>query len=203
MNTRITAILSAWVGFVGGIVTMLIVIAVVLSLSSCGAARRPSSPPALVVDMAPVQRLDSATLRNWLPNDLAGLPPYLVPAPAGSTPKQRRQWQKAQVQNLTRAGVQPAKIKNSSVATAPGATSINRPASAVATAAGSVATDARKAGQRGGASAVGPRAVATATSSHGPPWWVYLGVAVLGAIGWELLSAKVAPVRRLLRWRIS
>jgi len=151
-----------------------------------------------------MQRLDSATLQNWLPSDLSGLPPYLVPAPAGSSPKQRRQWQKAQAENLARAGVQPTtvKIKNSSVATAPGATAINRPASAVATAAGSVATDARKAGQRGGASAVGPGAVATATSSSGLPWWVYLLVAVLGAVGWELFSAKVAPVRQLLRWRM-
>jgi hypothetical protein len=61
---------------------------------------------------------------KWLPNDLAGLPPYLAPAPAGSSPKQRRPGQKAQAQNLARAGVQPTtvKIKNSSVATAPGAT---------------------------------------------------------------------------------
>jgi hypothetical protein len=27
-------------------------------------------------------------------------------------------------------------------------------------------------------------------------------VAVLGAVGWELLSAKVGPVRQLLRWRL-
>lgn len=190
MNTRITSILSAWVGFVGGIVTMLIVIAVVLSLSSCGAARRPSPPPALVVDLAPVQRLDSATLRNWLPSDLAGLPPYLVPAPAGSSPRQHRQWQKAQVRNLALSGIQPAKIKNSSVATAPGATAVNRPAAPVATGSGA-ATDARKAGQRGGASAVGPGAVATARSSHSPPWWVYLLVAAGGAIGWEVLAPRV------------
>jgi 2-keto-4-pentenoate hydratase len=66
------------------------------------------------------------------------------------------------------------KTKNSSVARAPAASAINRPASAVATA-------ARKAGQRGGASAVGVGEVATATSSCGPAWWVYL--AVLGAVG--------------------
>jgi len=185
-----------------------------LALASCATSRptTPAVPPPPPVDMATVQRLDSLTLQNWLPANLGGLdlailglPPYLVPAPAGSSPKQRRQWQKAQAQNLARAGVQPTtvKIKNSSVAGAPGATAINRPASAVATAAGSVATDARKAGQRGGASAVGPGAVATATSSSGPLWWVYLGVAVLGAVGWELFSAKVAPVRQLLRWRVS
>jgi hypothetical protein len=50
----------------GGIVTMLIVIALCLSLSSCGMRDRPSPPAALVVDVATVQRLDSATLRNWL-----------------------------------------------------------------------------------------------------------------------------------------
>jgi hypothetical protein len=72
-----------------------------------------------------VQRLDSAALAGWLPRDYASLPAYLVPPPAGSTPRQRRQWQKAQAQNLARAGVQPTKIKNSSVATAPGAVAIN------------------------------------------------------------------------------
>jgi len=176
---------------------------VLLSLASCAASHPPAPlPPLTPVDVATVQRLDSLTLQNWLPSELAGLPPYLVPAPAGSTPKQRRQWQKAQTENLARAGVQPTKIKNSSVATAPGATAINRPAAPVATGSGA-ATDARKAGQRGGASAVGPGAQATATSSHGPPWWVYLLVAVLGAAGWELFSAKVAPVRQLLRWRLG
>ena len=187
-----------------------------LALASCAASHPTTAtdvPPPVLVGVATVQRLDSLTLQNWLPAynlgglELAslGLPPYLVPAPAGSSPRQRRQWQKAQARNLARAGVQPTtvKIKNSSVATAPGATAVNRPASAVATAAGSVATDARKAGQRGGASAVGPGAVATATSSSGPPWWVYLVVAVLGAVGWELFSAKVAPVRQLLRWRLG
>lgn len=188
MDKFLTSLLAVWVGFIGGIVTMLIVLAAILSLSSC-AASHPSAPDVLTAL--------SVQLR---PDSLASLPPYLVPAPAGSTPKQRRQWQKAQTQNLARAGVQPTKIKNSSVATATGATAINRPAAPVATA-GSVATDARKAGQRGGASAVGEGAVATATSSHGPPWWVYLLVAVGGAVGWELFSAKVAPVRALLGWR--
>ena len=171
-----------------------------LSLMGCAASYSSAPlPPLTPVDVATVQHLDSLTLQNWLPNDLAGLPPYLVPAPAGSTPKQRRQWQKAQTQNLARAGVQPTKIKNSSVATAPGATAINRPAAPVAAAAGSVATDARKAGQRGGASAVGPGAVATAMSRHSP-LWLYLVVAVLGAAGWEVLSRQV-PLK-WLPWRL-
>jgi len=161
-------------------------------LASCTTAR-PAPATALPATTAQLARPDSVAL---------GLPPYLVPAPAGSTPRQRRQWQRAQAQNLARAGVLPTKVKNSSVATAPGAVAITRPASSVAAGAGSVATDARKAGKGHGASAVGPGAVATATSS-GPAWWWYLVVAVLGAVGWELFSAKVAPVRQLLRWRIS
>jgi hypothetical protein len=142
-----------------------------------------------------VQRLDSAALAGWLPRDYASLPAYLVPPPAGSTPRQRRQWQKAQTQNLARAGGQPTKIKNSSVAMAPGAVAINRPTSAVATGSG-VAIDART---HGGAVAVGPGAVAT-NKPAGTPWWVYLLVAVLGAIGWEWLSHHVRP-SKWLPWR--
>jgi hypothetical protein len=162
-----------------------------LSLGSCTASHQPAPlPPLVPVDVATVQRLDSLTLQNWLPSDLAGLPPYLVPAPAGSTPKQRRQWQKAQTRNLALSGIQPTKIKNSSVASAPGATAINRPASTVAAAAGSVATDARKAGQRGGGGvATAPAASATGgTLTHqGLPWWFWVVVG-LGccALGWRL-----------------
>jgi hypothetical protein len=178
-------LLAAWLGFWGGIIVMLL--AFVVALSGCAASHE-AAP-----DVLPAS---SVQLR---PDSLAPLPPYLVPAPAGSTPRQRRQWQKAQTQNLALAGILPTKIKNSSVASAPGATAINRPASAVATAAGSTATDARKAGQRGGALAVGPGATATATSS-GPPWWVYALVAVLGAAGWELATHRLAPAR-WLPWR--
>lgn len=199
MDKFLNYLLAAWCGFIGGVVTVFIVIAAVLSLSGCAASHSPAQLPPLVVDVATVQRLDSATLTNWLPTDLSGLPPYLVPAPAGSTPKQRRQWQKAQTQNLARAGVLPAKVKNSSVATAPGATSINRPTSAVATGS-AVATDARKAGQRGGASAVGPGAVAMSTDA-GASWWWYVLAAVAGAVGWEVLTTQLTPLRLLLKWR--
>jgi hypothetical protein len=120
----------------------------------------------------------------------------MVPAPAGSTPRQQRQWRKAQAQNLSRAGVLLAKVKNSSVASTPGATAIKRPASAVATAAGSTATDASKAGQRGGASAIVQGARAAATSS-GPPWWVYVLVAVLEAVNWEAVTYRLVPARWL------
>ncbi len=183
--------------------TTLLYLVGALALSSCATTRPlPEQEPPLVARQVPVPRLDSLALASCQPLDLCtlGLPPYLVPAPAGSSPHQRRQWQRAQAQNLARAGVLPTKVKNSSVATAPGATSINRPASTVATGTGSVATDARKAGKGHGASAVGPGAVATATSS-GPAWWWYLIAAVLGAVLWEYVSSQVAPLRAVLRWR--
>jgi hypothetical protein len=185
---------------------------VLLGASSCTTSRptvattspqleaTPDSLPILPY-LREVKRLDSLTLVNWTPLDLAtlGLPPYLVPPPAGSTPKQRRQWQKAQVQNLARAGVQPTKIKNSSVATAPGAVAINKPTSAVATGSG-VATDARKAGTRGGSAAVGPGAVATSTPASAS-WWWYVLAALAGAVGWEVLTSEFTPLRLLLKWR--
>ena len=194
MKNSEESLLAAWFGFGCGIITMLIVIAVALSMSSCAAShsRRvlvPLPPDAL-----------AALPPSLSPSALAALPPYLVPAPAGSTPRQARQWQRAQAQNLARTGVLPAKVKNSSVATAPGATAINRPASAVATAPGSVATDARKAGKGHGAVAVGPGAVATSTSS-GASWWWYLLAAVVGAVGWEVLTTEFTPLRLLLKWR--
>jgi hypothetical protein len=65
------------------------------------------------------------------------------------------------------------------LATAPGA---------VAT---STATDNRKAGQRGGAAATAPDAVATATTKKaGVPWWVFVGVAIAGALGWAWLRGR-------------
>jgi hypothetical protein len=180
-----------------------------LSVASCTASRQapvalspqveamPDSLPILPY-LREVKRLDSLALAGWLPRDYASLPAYLVPPPAGSTPRQRRQWQKAQAQNLARAGVQPTKIKNSSVATAPGAVAINKPTSAVATGSG-MATDARKAGTRSGSVAVGPAAVATSTKA-GTSWWAYLLLLVLGATSWELLSAHLVP-RKWLPWR--
>ena len=193
-------------GFSAAIVAGVLLLVVLLGSVSCTSSRpaAPAHVPALVAPSpSQVQRLDSAALAGWLPTDLTGLPAYLVPPPPGSTARQRRQWQKAQAQNLARAGVLPAKIKNSSVATAPGATAINRPAAPVATN-GGTATDARKAGQRNGTAAVGPGAVATSTHvDAGVSWWVYLVVAVGGAVGWELVSAKVAPLRMLLRWRLT
>ncbi len=173
-------------GWLTGTVLGLLALAALLSCAGCAGSRPPHGLPARAV---PVQRVDST----------ASLPPYLVPAPAGSTPRQRRQWQRAQAQNLARAGVLPTKVKNSSVATAPGATAINRPTAPVATGA-STATDARKAGTRGGAVAVGPKAVATSTSA-GAAWWWYLMALVAGAVGWEVLTSQVTPLRLLLKWR--
>ncbi|MVN75830.1 hypothetical protein GO988_05775 [Hymenobacter sp. HMF4947] len=170
-----------------------------LALASCATTHTPSAD--VLPSVTQVQPPDSLALRVVLPIDLLalGLPPYLVPAPAGSTPRQRRQWQKAQAQNLAHAGVLPAKIKNSSVATAPGAVAITRPASMVATGA-STATDARKAGTRGGSVAVGAGAVATSTRA-GASWWWYLVAVIAGAVGWEVLTSQVTPLRLLLKWR--
>jgi hypothetical protein len=179
-------LLAAWYGFLGGIGFAITVLCLALGVSSCAASRPTHQLPPLVVQ---VQRVDST----------ASLPPYLVPAPAGSTSRQRRQWQRAQAQNLARAGVQPTKIKNSSVATAPGAVAVNRPTSPVATGA-STATDARKAGTRGGSAAVGPGAVATSTKA-GASWWWYVVAVVAGAVGWEVLTSEVTPLRVLLKWR--
>jgi hypothetical protein len=196
-------------GFYGGFLFCGFVIVLLLSFSGCTTSR-PAAPMGPQFEAMPdslpilpylreVKRLDSLALAGWLPRDYTSLPAYLVPAPAGSTPRQRRQWQKAQAQNLARAGVQPTKIKNSSVATAPGAVAINRPTSPVALN-GSTATDARKAGTRGGSAAVGPGAVATSTSA-GASWYWFLVAALGGAVGWEVLTSQVTPLRLLLRWR--
>jgi hypothetical protein len=147
-----------------------------LSLASCTTSRQAAEavPPATALSSQ--VSLDS----------LARLPAYLVPAPAGSSPRQRRQWQKAQAANLARAGVLPVKLKNSSLATGTGsvATTITKPKGAVATAPGSVATNAPKAGQRGGAGAVGPAAHAEATTKPGLSYW-WLLVPVAGLLWWQ------------------
>ncbi|MDO7844722.1 hypothetical protein Q5H92_00015 [Hymenobacter sp. M29] len=82
-------------------------------------------------------------------DSLTNLPSCLVPALAGSTPCQKRQWQRAQAANLSRTGVLPTKLKNSSLAMAPSAvaTTVTRPCTPVATGAGN-ATGNIKAGQR-------------------------------------------------------
>lgn len=151
----------------------LLLLAVSLSLASCSSTRPNvfNRAEPLPVTAACSPALDS----------LARLPAYLVPAPVGSTPRQRRQWQKAQAANLARAGVLPTKLKNSSLATAPGAvaTTITRPRAPVATGDGS-ATDNRKSGQKGGSAATAPDAVATTTTKMGlSHWWLLLVAAVV------------------------
>jgi hypothetical protein len=180
-------LLAAWGGFLSGITLSLTVLALVLGTSGCTASH-------------PVDRVDLLSTRaTRLDTSLVSLPPYLVPAPVGSTPRQRRQWQKAQAQNLARAGVLPDKVKNSSLATASGAIAVNRPASAIAIGAGSTAYDARKASKGHGSSAVGPGAVAS-TESAGPSWLLYLLLLIGGAIGWEWLTHWLVPLS-WLPWR--
>lgn len=146
-----------------------------LSLASCATSQPATEVPPLATALRTAVSLDS----------LAGLPAYLVPAPAGSSPRQRRQWQKAQAANLARAGVLPVKLKNSSLATGTGsvATTITKPTGPVATGAGG-ATDNTKAGQRGGAAATAPGAVATATTESGLSYW-WLLVPVAGLLWWQ------------------
>jgi hypothetical protein len=144
--------------------------AITLSLASC-TTTRPVYDPDPVLLSTPVA-LDS------LAEAQAQLPPYLVPAPVGSTPRQKRQWQKAQAANLARAGVLPTKLKNSSLATGAGAvaTTVTKPRGPVATGAGS-ATDNTKAGQRGGAPAIGDGAHSELTTESGLSYWWLLVVA--------------------------
>ncbi|SHL87863.1 hypothetical protein SAMN02746009_03547 [Hymenobacter psychrotolerans DSM 18569] len=139
----------------------------VLSLfSGCTTSRpRPEQLPSL---LSPLQR-----------DSLAQLPPYLVPPPAGSSPRQVRQWQKAQARNLARAGHAPAsvKIKNSTVATGENSTAVStakKSSTAVGEEASATRIDKAKAPV-----AVGSGAVATATTTRAFPWWVLAVVGVL------------------------
>lgn len=184
--------IAAWLGFGFGVLTMLVALAVALSLTGCATGRLPADEHTNVQLVPPALALDA----------LASLPPYLVPAPAGSSPRQRRQWQRSQVRNLARAGIAPQviKIKHSALATAPGAVAVAQPAAALATGAGA-ATDNRKAGQRGGAAATGQGSTASNTTTKaGAPWWLWLLVAVAGAVGWEYLSHHT-PLA-WLPWRV-
>lgn len=40
-----------------------------------------------------------------------------------------------------------------------------------------------------------------ASKRAGTPWWVYLLVAVLGAVSWEIVSSSAPYIRRLLSQR--
>ena len=157
-------------------------LALTLTLASCVSSQLATvaTPPATALSSAVC--LDSLT----------SLPAYLVPAPAGSTPRQRRQWQKAQTANLARAGVLPVKLKNSSLASAPGAIAVSRSTAPVAIGAGAVSTDARKAGQRGGggvAAGIDSQATGAVMSKASLPWWLLLGLGCVVA-GWRLAQAK-------------
>ena len=148
-------------------------VGLLLSLACCNAGRSVQEAPPPATALSTSVALDS----------LAGLPPYLVPAPDGSTPRQRRQWQKAQTQNLARAGVLPTtvKIKHSAVATAPGAVAVTKPKSSVAAGPGAVATTVTK---PKGPVAAGPGATATETTQRGLSYW-WLLVPAAGLLWWQ------------------
>ncbi|MBF9239733.1 hypothetical protein I2I05_20235 [Hymenobacter sp. BT683] len=145
-----------------------------LSLASCVSSRLAEPPP------TPSVALVSTPL---VLDSLAQLPAYLVPAPAGSTPRQRRQWQKAQAANLARSGLAPrtVKIKQSAVATGAGSTALTKPAGSVAAGAGAVATTVTK---PKAPVAAAPGAVATATTEQGLSYW-WLLVPVAGVLYWQ------------------
>ena len=148
-------------------------IALSLSLASCAGSQAVTEPT------PPATSRSSQLVRD----SLAGLPAYLVPAPAGSSPRQRRQWQKAQTQNLARAGVLPTtvKIKHSAVAAAPGAVAVTKPAASVAAGPGAVATTVTR---PKGPVAAGPGSTATATTQSGLSYW-WLLVPLAGLLWWQ------------------
>jgi hypothetical protein len=144
-----------------------------LSVGACTSSRPAGEP-------TPVATSRSSAL---VLGSLADLPAYLVPAPVGSSPRQRRQWQKAQAANLARAGVLPAtvKIKHSAVATAPGAVAATKPSASVAAGPGAVATTVTK---PHGPVAAAPGATATETTQRGLSYWWLLVLAV-GLLWWQ------------------
>lgn len=166
---------------------------VLAALSSCTTSRpRPADVPTLST-----RATDSLSL-----DELAQLPAYLVPAPAGSTPAEKRKWARAQRRNLARAGVTPTtvKIKHSTLAAGAGATAVSTAknsgvaagAGATAAAVGkskapvaagslAAAVDQRKAAQKGGALAAGDGAQAAAVTKSGLPWLVIV-LAVLATL---------------------
>jgi hypothetical protein len=143
------------------------------ALSSCATTRpRPADVPTLSVHQDSL-RLDS----------LAKLPAYLVPPPAGSTKRQARQWQKAQAQNLARAGHSPAvvKVKNSTVATGAATAVSTAKNSSTSVGAGATATTIGKA-KAPVASAPQAKATEITTTKKGFPYWPFIVLAVLAAL---------------------
>ncbi len=145
----------------------------VLFLFACASSRQTAEPTPAATSLSSCVALDS----------LARLPAYLVPAPAGSSPRQRRQWQRAQAANLARAGVLPTtvKIKHSAVATAPGAVAVTKPEASVAAGPGAVATTVTR---PKGPVAAGPGSNATATTQSGLSYW-WLLVPLAGLLWWQ------------------
>jgi hypothetical protein len=152
---------------------MSLMLACALSLAACASSQT-------AVEAPPYTPRSTALV---LDSTAAALPPYLVPAPLGSTPRQRRQWQKAQAQNLARAGVLPTtvKIKHSALATAPGAVAVTKPEASVAVGPGAVATTVTK---PKGPVAAGPGSNATATTESGLSYW-WLLVPLAGLLWWQ------------------
>ncbi|WP_375435094.1 hypothetical protein [uncultured Hymenobacter sp.] len=138
-------------------------------LSSCATTRPlPADLPQLAVHQGSLR-----------PDSLAHLPAYLVPPPAGSTPRQVRQWQRAQARNLARAGHAPqvVKVKHSTVANGSGSTAVST--AKKSSAAAGEAAKSTVVGKAKGPVAAGDGANVVATTKKTFPWWVLLVVAIL------------------------
>jgi cobalamin biosynthesis Mg chelatase CobN len=149
------------------------ILSLMVALVGCATTRPlPADVPALSVHQDSLRR-----------DSLARLPAYLVPAPAGSTKRQRRQWQRAQAQNLARAGHAPAtvKVKNSTVATGSSTAVSTAKNSSAAVGTGATSTTIGKA-KAPVASAPQAAAVDASTTKKGFPWWILIVAAVLGAL---------------------
>lgn len=176
-------------GWAVGLAFALLVLALFNGLTGC-AVRRAGVQTVLIASSPAVSR-----------DSLAKLPAYLVPAPAGSTRRQQRQWQAAQVQALANTGAVPAKVKvtgHGTVASA-GATVTAAPQKVKVTGRGTVASpgatvvnaqkadapvtfgydnlvqDFTKAGAHGGAVATAPGATAGVTRAGVPAWQLVAG----------------------------
>jgi len=188
-------------GFSAAIVAAILLFVVLLGAAGCTSSRSaaPAGVPPLLASPSQVQQLDSAALAGWLPRDYTTLAcrrtwyrprPARLPGSAASGKKPRpRTWPAPACCRL--------KSKTARWPPPPGPRpSIARPRRWPRRAA-PPPMPARPA-----TAALGLSAVATSTHAS-VSWWVWLLVAVGGAVVWELFSAKVTPVQQLLKWRFA
>jgi hypothetical protein len=184
MKNLLDKICFGILGVLIGVVLTAAAVGLAVLLGSCATTRpEPADVPMLSVHQDPQLRLDS----------LAKLPAYLVPPPVGSTKRQARQWQKAQAENLARAGHLPkvVKLKNSTVATGTATAVSTAKNSSTSVGAGATATTIGKA-KAPVASAPQAKATEVTTTKKGFPTWPFI---VFG------LLLVLAGLNRLIRGR--